>query len=47
MLSTMPDRPLSINAILEHAARAHPRKGIVSRDGPDIVRVNYADLQNV
>ena len=44
MLSTMPDRPLSINAILEHAARAHPRKGIVSRDGPDIVRVNYADF---
>jgi fatty-acyl-CoA synthase len=38
----MPDRPLSIHAILEHAARAHPHKGIVSRDGPNIVRINYA-----
>jgi len=38
----MPDRPLSIRSILEHAVRAHPRKGIVSRDGPGIVRMNYA-----
>ena len=42
MLSTMPDRPLAIHSILEHAARAHPRKGIVARDGPDIVRIDYA-----
>ena len=39
--STMPDRPLSIRAILEHAVRSHPKKGIVSRDGPQIVRFTY------
>ena len=39
--STMPDRPLAIRAILEHAVRAHPRKGIVSRDGDAIVRFTY------
>jgi fatty-acyl-CoA synthase len=38
------DRPLSIRSILEHAARAHPRKGIVSRDGDSFVRVTYADF---
>jgi acyl-CoA synthetase (AMP-forming)/AMP-acid ligase II len=42
--STMPDLPLSIRSILEHAVRAHPRKGIVSRDGLGIVRMSYADL---
>jgi fatty-acyl-CoA synthase len=42
--STMPHRPLSIGSILEHAAREHPRKGIVSRDGTGYVRIGYADL---
>jgi fatty-acyl-CoA synthase len=40
----MPHRPLAIRSILEHAARAHPRKGTVSRDGTSIVRTNYAEF---
>jgi len=42
--STMPDRPLSVRAILAHASKSHPRKGIVSRDGAAIVREDYADF---
>ncbi|MGR4065194.1 MAG: long-chain fatty acid--CoA ligase [Vulcanimicrobiaceae bacterium] len=42
--STMPDRPLSIGSILEHAAREHSHKGIVSRDGAGYVRVTYGEL---
>jgi acyl-CoA synthetase (AMP-forming)/AMP-acid ligase II len=45
LASTMPaDRPLAIRSILEHAARNHPHKGIVSRDGAGFVRVSYADF---
>ncbi|MBV9409440.1 MAG: hypothetical protein JO164_11500, partial [Candidatus Eremiobacteraeota bacterium] len=40
--STMSDLPLGIRAIFEHAARAHPRKEIVSRDGAAVVRFTYA-----
>src|ERR1700683_2171961 len=42
--STMPDRPLSIYSILEHASRAHARKGIIARDGAGIVRVSYSQF---
>ncbi|HEY5341635.1 MAG TPA: AMP-binding protein, partial [Candidatus Aquilonibacter sp.] len=42
--STMPDRPLSIGSILDHAVRKHPRKGVVSRDGEGMVRISYAGL---
>jgi fatty-acyl-CoA synthase len=42
--STMPDRPLSIYSILEHAARAHARKGIVAREGTGFVRMTYAEF---
>ena len=39
--STMSDRPLAIRSILEHAVRAHPRKGIVSREGTGLIRYTY------
>lgn len=42
--STMPNRPLSIGSILDHAVRAHPRKGIIARDGAGIVRQSYPEL---
>ena len=42
LTSTMPgDLPLGIGSILAHAARSHPRKGIVSRDGPGFARISY------
>jgi acyl-CoA synthetase (AMP-forming)/AMP-acid ligase II len=45
LASTMPaGRPLAIQSILEHAARAHPRKGIVARDGSGFVHVSYAEF---
>jgi acyl-CoA synthetase (AMP-forming)/AMP-acid ligase II len=42
--STMPDRPLSISSLLEHASRAHARKGIVAREGTGFVRMTYAQF---
>ena len=42
--STMPDRPLLIRSILEHAVRAHPHKGIVARDGAGFIRMTYAQF---
>ena len=42
--STMSDQQLSIRAIFEHAMRAHPRKLIVSRDGPEVRRFTFADF---
>ena len=45
LASTMPaDRPLAIASILEHAARTHPRKGVVSRDGSSFARFSYVDF---
>jgi len=42
--STMPDTPLSIRAIYEHATTVHARKHIVSRDGAEIRRFTYAEF---
>ena len=42
--STMSQEPLSIHAILAHAAVAHPHKGIVSRDGTSFVRESYSEF---
>ncbi len=36
------DYPLLISNILAHAVKNHPRRGVVSRDGADIVRFTYA-----
>ncbi len=44
LLSAMSTRPLAIGSILEHAARAHPRKGVVSREGDGVSRFSYAEL---
>lgn len=38
------NRPLAIGSILAHAARSHPRKGIVSRDGAGFAQISYTDL---
>jgi fatty-acyl-CoA synthase len=40
----MSDQQLSIRAIFEHAMKSHPRKQIVSRDGPQILRFTYAEF---
>jgi fatty-acyl-CoA synthase len=44
-VSTLPglmmDIPLTITGILDHAVRNHPRREIVSRDGQEIVRLDY------
>jgi fatty-acyl-CoA synthase len=42
--STMSDQQLGIRAIFEHALRSHPRKQIVSRDGPEIRRFTFAEF---
>jgi fatty-acyl-CoA synthase len=38
----MMDSPLLVSSILAHAVKNHPRRGIVSRDGTEIVRFTYA-----
>jgi acyl-CoA synthetase (AMP-forming)/AMP-acid ligase II len=38
----MMDSPLLVSSILAHAVKNHPRRGVVSRDGADIVRFTYA-----
>jgi acyl-CoA synthetase (AMP-forming)/AMP-acid ligase II len=38
----MMDSPLLVSSILAHAVKNHPRRGVVSRDGADIVRLSYA-----
>jgi acyl-CoA synthetase (AMP-forming)/AMP-acid ligase II len=38
----MMDSPLLVSRILAHAVKNHPRRGIVSRDGAEIVRFSYA-----
>ena len=38
----MMDTPLLVSGILEHAVKSHPRRGVVSRDGGEIVRFSYA-----
>jgi acyl-CoA synthetase (AMP-forming)/AMP-acid ligase II len=40
----MPHRPLAIRSILEHAVRAHPRKGIVAREGDGFIRRSYVEF---
>jgi acyl-CoA synthetase (AMP-forming)/AMP-acid ligase II len=42
--STMSDLPLGIHAIFEHAMKSHPRKQIISRDGPQILRFTFAEF---
>ena len=42
--STMPDRPLGIRAIFEHAITVHARKHIISRDGQELRRFTYAQF---
>lgn len=44
LASTMSDRPLGIRSILDHAVRAHPRKGIVAREGDGFIQQSYAEL---
>ena len=36
------DCPLLVSSILAHAVKNHPRRGVVSRDGAEIVRFTYA-----
>ncbi len=36
------DSPLLVSSILAHAVKNHPRRGVVSRDGAEIVRFSYA-----
>jgi fatty-acyl-CoA synthase len=38
----MMDSPLLVSSILAHAVKNHPRRGVVSRDGAEIVRFSYA-----
>jgi fatty-acyl-CoA synthase len=38
----MMDCPLLVSRILQHAAKNHPRRGIVSRDDGELVRFTYA-----
>jgi fatty-acyl-CoA synthase len=40
----MMDVPLLIAGILTHAVKNHPARGVVSRDGGEIVRFSYAQL---
>jgi len=40
----MMDVPLLIAGILAHAVKNHPARGVVSRDGGEIVRYSYAQL---
>ena len=40
----MMDSPLLVSSILAHAVKNHPRRGVVSRDGADIVRYTYAEF---
>ena len=36
------DCPLLVSSILAHAVKNHPRRGVVSRDGAEMVRFTYA-----
>lgn len=38
------DCPLLVSSILAHAVKNHPRRGVISRDGAEIVRFTYAAL---
>jgi acyl-CoA synthetase (AMP-forming)/AMP-acid ligase II len=38
----MMDSPLLVSSILAHAVKNHPRRGVISRDGTEIVRFTYA-----
>jgi fatty-acyl-CoA synthase len=38
----MMDCPLLVSSILAHAVKNHPRRGVVSRDGAEMVRFTYA-----
>jgi acyl-CoA synthetase (AMP-forming)/AMP-acid ligase II len=40
----MMDSPLLVSSILAHAVKNHPRRGVVSRDGTEIVRFSYAEF---
>jgi acyl-CoA synthetase (AMP-forming)/AMP-acid ligase II len=40
----MMDRPLLVSSILAHAVQNHPRREVISRDGPEIVRFSYAEF---
>ncbi len=40
----MPDMPLGVRAIFEHATSVHARKRIISRDGPEIRRFTFAEF---
>ncbi|HEY4440740.1 MAG TPA: long-chain fatty acid--CoA ligase [Candidatus Elarobacter sp.] len=42
--STMPDQPLGVRAIFDHAMRAHGRKHIISRDGAEVRRFTYREF---